>query len=34
MNFKEIVKKENEILKNLAAKNNIDFIDTDKQIKK
>ncbi len=34
MNFKEIVKKENEVLKNLAAKNNIDFIDTDKQIKK
>ena len=32
--FNEIVKKENIILKNLAKKNEIDFIDTDNQITK
>ncbi len=34
VNFNEIVKKENTIIKNLAKKNEIDFIDADNQIKK
>ncbi len=34
LNFNEIVKKENIILKKLAKKNEIDFIDVDNQIKK